>query len=148
MGGMYQPPSCAHSYCLQLCAYLAKAARSVVQVIVLCNACKNWKWVKCKLVESPNNVLIPLNLLIVKVAILSIFVTAQQNGISNMWLCITLRPNTNLDNRMGIETGPDLMWHSEPDPVWTLHKVSPSSKRYELKRQNNLEELLSSKINQ
>lgn len=28
MGGMYLLPSCADSYCVQLCAYLAKAARS------------------------------------------------------------------------------------------------------------------------
>lgn len=48
-----------------LSAYLGKAApRRYVQGM------QNWKWAQCKLVESPNNVSIPLNFLIVKVAVL------------------------------------------------------------------------------
>lgn len=90
------PSSRVRSYLMQRCAYLGKAALGGIGREWCGSNCylqrmQNSKWVKCKLGESPNNVLIPRNFLIVKVAVSFFFVTAQQTLTTNVWLCATCR---------------------------------------------------------
>lgn len=90
------PSSRVRSYLMQRCAYLGKAALGGMGRERCGSDCylqrmQNSKWVKCKLGESPNNVLIPRNFLIVKVAVSFFFVTAQQTLTTNVWLCVTCR---------------------------------------------------------